>query len=230
MNQKKEAKILNKLKTLQNSVRILSGCNEFFSPKFGNSAGFTIFELLITIGIVSSVILGIGLLGRDIGEFQVSFSESLMAEQDAELTMKAMRPELRSMGPSSVGGYPIEQASTSSLTFFSDFDKDGIFERIRYFYGGNSLKRGITEPSGNPLVYNTSTEIINSVIRNAASSTDIFSYFDDNFTGTEGKMSSPINISSIRVIRMDITIDQPQSRPAPTSYFILETPRYLRSN
>jgi len=197
-----------------------------------SSRGFTLIEVIISVGLLSGIILMIGLFGQDISNFSLSFSESLLIQQELNLTLQSMAPELRSMAASSLGSYPIAAAGTSSFTFYSDIDKDGLFDRVRYFLQGSTLQKGVLKPTGSPLTYNPINEIVKDVLHNVvvSTSTDIFTYFDASFTGTEPKMAYPINIPLVRAIEVRLTADQAQNTPAPVTLSIFETPRNLRSN
>ncbi len=196
--------------------------------------GFSLIELVISIGILSGIMLVIGLFAQDIGNFNLSFTESFMVQQEIVQTLREMSPQLRSISTASDGSYPLVAAATSSFQFYSDTDKDGIVDRVRYFLQGTTLKRGVIKPTGSPLTYNTSSEIIVDVVHNVvatnASSTDIFSYFDAGYSGTGSKMSYPIDIVSVRSVEVRITADQSSTAPAPVTLSIFETIRNLRTN
>ncbi|MBI4094185.1 MAG: hypothetical protein HY436_00040, partial [Candidatus Liptonbacteria bacterium] len=151
--------------------------------------------------------------------------------QDLELAFQTMVIEIRSMAPSIAGAYPLEAASTSSLSFFSDVDRDGTSERVRYFMATSTIERGITEPSGNPPVYATSSEIVGVVITRVVTSTAAtFLYYDDQYTGTQSAMPLPIDIQMVRAIRVGISADVNPGAPQPAHYERTITIRNLRSN
>jgi len=131
--------------------------------------------------------------------------------------------EVRSMGPSSNGSYPIESASETSFTFYTDIDGDGAFERVRYFVSGSSLRRGIIEPVGNPATYPLINETVKDVTTNVilppVASQSLFTYYDQNYTGSQMPMSSPIDVNRIRLIKATITSDRtPQDIKNRTDY------------
>ncbi len=174
--------------------------------------GFTLIEALIAMSILSGIVFIVSVFGLDIFSFQIFLGDVFTMQQEITLTLTSMGLEVRAMGPSANGSYPIESASSNSLTFYSDVDGDGVFERVRYFVSGTILKRGIIKPSGNPAVYNlaneTSTDVVANVILPPAASQSLFVYYDQNYTGSQPPLSLPIDVNKIRLIRATVTADK----------------------
>lgn len=189
-------------------------------------------ELVVVMGLFAAVAFAVALFSSDLTNLGSFVEKTLKNQEDLGIAFGRMVVEIRSMGPSSLGAYPIAAAATSSLSFYSDVDKDGIYEQIRYFASTSTLERGVITPAGNPLVYATSSEIISTMVRNAlVTSTPLFEYFDESFTGIELPLSSPINITSIRVIKVSLSADvNPGVSPVPAFYTNTINMRNLRSN
>ena len=170
--------------------------------------GFTLIEILIVLAIFTTLSLLIGRFALDISNFSVFFGEDLRAQQELQSSLRPMIRELRSMGPSNNGSYPIMTASATALTFYSDSDGDGLFERIRYYMEGNIFKKGILKPSGNPLTYNPAQEKTFEFAHNVTNGSAVFSYYDKNYTGSGNALSSPINIPAIKLVKVELVIDQ----------------------
>ena len=136
--------------------------------------------------------------------------------------------EVRTAAASSVGAYPISIAQNQQFAFYSDVNKDSYRERIRYFMSGTTLKKGITNPVGNPPAYVTSTEVVTDVVHDVANGTSsIFYYFDGSYTGVEAPMTYPINIPNVRMVEISLKLDEnPQLTPAP---LYVESKAMLRS-
>jgi prepilin-type N-terminal cleavage/methylation domain-containing protein len=199
-----------------------------------NRRGFSLLEVLVATLIGVAIIFVIGSFQNNLTSLQTFTSQKLQSRQDIDQTIQMMTTAIRSAGPSSVGSYPIESAGTSSFIFYSDIYRNGIFERVRYFLGTSTLQQGITIPSGHPLAYVTSTEIvttqINSLVLNG-SSTPFFSYYDENYTGSQPPMSYPIVTANIRMVQFTFQADINQSSsPAPEYFSQLVGIRNLRSN
>lgn len=198
--------------------------------KTNKNSGFTLIEIIV--GIFLVVIVGglISLLTFRLSDFQLFFTKKFEAQQEIQQTIPFIISEIRSMAPSSVGSYPIASASTSSITFYSNTDDDALLEQIRYFLDGNILKKGTVKPSGNPLTYNPANETTTEMVHNIlATSTPIFSYYDENYTGSENPMSQPVIVSDIRIISVQLVIQESASK-APIIIKIQAMPRNLKSN
>ncbi len=93
---------------------------------------------------------------------------------------------------------------------------------------GKTLKRGVIKPTGNPLTYVTSSEAITDAAHDIANtSTQIFYYYDSNYSGAEAPLASPIDITKIRVVKITLQLDQnPNLTPTP---FYIESKGLLRN-
>lgn len=195
--------------------------------------GFSIFEVLIVSALFALVILAVASLRGNLDVLENLINQKLQSRADLAQTLQIFVTELRSAGPSSLGGYPIETAATSSIVFYSDIDKDGLFERVRYSFASGTIQKGIIEPAGNPLAYATSSEttttVVNYVVPQA--STTIFTYYDTNYTGSEAALVPPISVSDVRIVKISIYADvNPETSPAPVFFTNTVNIRNLRSN
>lgn len=196
--------------------------------------GFTLIEVLIAMSILSGIVFIVSMFGLDIFNFQIFLGDVFTMQQEINLTLTAMGLEIRAMGPSGNGSYPIESASSESLTFYSDVDGDNVFERVRYFVSGSTLKRGIIEPTGNPAVYNLASEVSTDVVKNIilppSASQPLFIYYDQNYTGSQAPLPLPIDVNKIRLIKATITADKtPQDQIGRTDYSSIMLIRNLRN-
>ena len=196
-----------------------------------NQKGMTFLEILVAIGLYAVIILMLGQLIDVFSNLKKLTLESSYPQQDIEYLFQYMITDLRSMGPSSVGSYPIESASSSSLAFYSDTNRDGLMERIRYLIATSTLERGSITPSGNPLVYATSSEIVITIVPHILVGQSYFEYFDKNYIGTQTPLTSPIDLSKIRTIRTSFTVDtSTTTAPLPINFSTFITPRNLKSD
>src|SRR3989344_1177612 len=200
-----------------------------YQPIRNNESGLTLLELIIGFTILIGILVAIGLFASDIFSSSNLFTKSFEAQQEIQGTIQEMNPQIRSMGPSNIGSYPIAAAASSSLIFYSDIDNDGLFEQIRYFLSSNTFKKGVIKPTGQPLTYNPANEIIVDVVHNMmATTTGIFSYYDSNYTGSQPPMVFPVDISTIKTIGITISARDP-SQNLPIIYSTQLTPRNLRN-
>ncbi len=194
--------------------------------------GMTLVELLIALAIFMIVIVTVGAFEVNVFSYQGSVSGSFTTAQDAQILLKTILTELRSAAPGANGAYPIITAGTSSLSFFSDPDNDGLTEEITYSYIQNTLYRAVIVPTGTPYSYSTSNQSTSSLLTNVANtaSTSIFEYYDQNYTGTSSPLSVPVNIPSIRLIQINLTLDTNQSKLPARTYTTQVSLRNLKTN
>jgi len=114
--------------------------------------GFTAIEALISIMIFSlatGVITGFIFLSYRTHNY--AFEEST-AINEARRGVEMMTREIRAAKTGDDGSYPIERADDKQFIFYSDIDKDGETERVRYFLGtvipGSQTKECTTASRG----------------------------------------------------------------------------------
>lgn len=195
-----------------------------------NKTGFTLIEVIIAASFVALIVVILTYIGFNLTSFNINFMKSFEPQFELQYTIQVMIKEIRSMSQSSVGSYPISQASSSIFVFYSDVDADGAVERFKYFVSGNVLKKGILIPTGNPFTYNEANEEIFDVLHNLKVGTSsVFSYYDMNYSGSEAPLPFPINIPDVKLIKAQFTVTKPDGT-ATTSSIIELAPRELRDN
>ncbi len=176
--------------------------------------GFSLAEVIIAVAVGGAILIAVFNFGNSIFSFNSTAQENLNAQSEGRRVLKTIAKELRGTSPSSLGAYPISQAATSSITFFSNIDSDVNKEQVRYFLQNGSLKKGVIKPSGTPLVYNSANESIVTLIsnvRNTAAS-PLFQYFNSSYAGTSSPLSSPVPVTSVRFIKVSVEIDKYPNR------------------
>lgn len=194
--------------------------------------GFTVVEALMTIFILGLVGLAIWTFQKDLFSLNRILQSDLAAQKEARQAFKGMTAEIRSASPSSLGSYPLLEVDASSFIFYSEIDDDGLKERIRYFLDGTVLKKGVLKPSGNPLTYNPTNEIISEVVHDIANdATPIFDYYDTNYDGTTASLAAPVNVLAVRLVKINIIIDHdPLRSPGPITLTTQVSIRNLKDN
>ncbi len=189
-------------------------------------------EVLVAIGIFLLLITGIvnlllwGMHGRDV------VWEQLSTQNEGRKIVQDFTNELRRASVSSIGAYPIEVANTSTIVFYSNIDSDTWRERVRYFLSGKLLQKGVIKPTGNPMVYSGTNEVITTVVNDVANTSSLFYYYDQNYSSASGTpMTTPINITAVRMVGIKLMLEEkPNVAPAP---FVIESKveiRNLKSN
>jgi len=192
--------------------------------------GFTLIEILFGISIFLLIFIALTFLARNTWVYTSFISAGLTNIDTGRQVTKMMTAEIREASSANTGAYVISLATSSAFTFYSDIDNDNLKEKIRYFFSNNSLKKGITEPTGSPLIYNPLNEKITTPISNVTSSS-IFNYYDTNYDGTTAPLPFPVVIPSIRLVKITITVDKNQNRPPASVTFSTQVSiRNLKDN
>lgn len=195
--------------------------------------GMTLVELIISMAIVAAVMVVITVFQKDIFTYNTNLSNIVLGQQEGKQAAKTMEKEIRMSALSETGAYPIAEASTSAITFFSDVNSDGTMDQVRYYLSSTTLKRDVIKPTGSPLTYiagNASTSILVYNVVNA-SSTPIFLYYDGTYAGTTTALTQPVNISVIRLVKITLVVDADSKRsPNPTTISEQVSVRSLKDN
>lgn len=198
-----------------------------------NKKGFTLVEIVLAIAIFSSVLVAMGAFARDVFYFNDVLQIGLNNVMEARKVLRPFVGEVRGSEPSNLGASAIEKAEAKNFIFYTDTNQDGLKERIRYFVDGSTFKKGVITPTGSPFVYNTNNEKITNVVHHVINEQTKFSYYDSNYNGTQGisALSFPVSPSSVRLIRVDLTIDSnPNRAPSLMTVTTQATVRNLKDN
>lgn len=102
--------------------------------------GITLVETLVYILVFVIVITLV--FGAIVNFYKTrSFAfDQVVAIDEARIGIKTMTREIREARTGDDGSYPIERADDKEFIFYSDIDKDGAVERVRYFIGAAGSK------------------------------------------------------------------------------------------
>ncbi|PIR45589.1 MAG: hypothetical protein COV09_00640 [Candidatus Vogelbacteria bacterium CG10_big_fil_rev_8_21_14_0_10_50_13] len=170
------------------------------------NSGFTLLEMLITLGILGLVIVGVYRLAGDLLVDNFYIQQKALAESEGRSALKTMIGELRGASQSNTGVFPLESASSTGVVFYADTDGDNLFERIRYTAVAAELKRGVIVPSGSPLSYDPADETEKTLTSRLATTT-VFSFFDKNYAGTSSPLVEPVSLNDVRLVNIDLLLD-----------------------
>jgi prepilin-type N-terminal cleavage/methylation domain-containing protein len=206
---------------------------EIRNKKRSHTRGMTLAEVMIAMGIFVVIMTALVNFYVSLLSYRETASGSLENTQDTQILLKTLLREMRSMAPGANGAYALTTAGTSTLTFFSDADLNGVPEQITYSLATNQLSRGVIQPTGTPPTYpigNLVTKVIVTNVRNS-STTPVFEYFDTNYTGTSTPLGQPVTVTNVRLIRITLTLDvDPNHSPLPVTYSTQVNLRNLKSN
>ena len=143
----------------------------------------TLLETIVTVSlftVIMTSIIGSILLFY---ESNTSSIEQGFQVESARKGVEVMVREMREMTYGDDGTYPILSMASTSITFFSDTDRDDAIEQITYTLNSTTtLLRTVIEPSGTPIEYTGggSTTPLSTYVRNLEESSSIFRYYDEN--------------------------------------------------
>jgi hypothetical protein len=156
--------------------------------------------------------------------------EQAFALASARKGVDVMIRDIREAAYSDEGTFPVVSIDTHEFVFYSDVDRDEYIERIRYFATGTTLQKGTIEPSGTPLTYTLSNEVVTVVaedIRNIEQSVSTFRYYTEN--GTEIATSS--NVIDVRFVSVNLVVNiNPLRLPEEFTLRSSATLRNLKDN
>ena len=143
--------------------------------------------------------------------------EQASAVSSAQRGLDHIVREIREAAYASNGAYPIVSFSPNEFVFYADVDSDPFIEKVRYFMQGTALKRGVTDPVGDPPQY-TSTEVVTQLsdnVRNVGHGVPVFVYYDNNGT----QITDYTRIGDVRFVSVSVQVDVDPSR-SPTPFLI----------
>ncbi|NDB60026.1 type II secretion system protein, partial [bacterium] len=186
-----------------------------------NKRGFTLVEIVIVVGILGMIMLVIGAFQRDVFVNSKFAQDSLSTTQDSRNILRMMVRELRTSSSGNDGSYPLISAATSTISFYSDVDADGLKDKVRYYIATSTLTKGLIKPTGSPLTYVEANEVFSILAYNLrnSSSTPLFEYYDNAYAGTSSPLTQPVVISNVRLIKINLMIDvDPNRSPNVKTY------------
>lgn len=182
--------------------------------------GFTLIEVLVSAAIL--VILASGFVGLQyiLSQNQVSAWRNFQSIESANQAVSVVSKELRNAQSSELGSYPLNTANDQSIIFYSDYDFDGVVERVRYTLTGTKLDRGIVEPTGSPYTYNIGSEkvkTITDIVRNGTS--PLFYYYNADWPTdtTNNPLTAANRISDTRQVKI-ILVTNPNANDSAHNY------------
>jgi prepilin-type N-terminal cleavage/methylation domain-containing protein len=193
-----------------------------------NNTGFTLVEVVIAVAIFSIISLAAFSLISNYNRTSDLIMVQLKLQSEGRSSLSQMVNDIRRTSGGSNGAFAIDSAGANSFVFYSNIDSDSYFEKIEYIIEGTELKKSVIKPSGNPLIYdplNKTTTILSDKIAN--DTVPLFDYYDGSYAGTGGSLSLPVDITTIRFIKINLILDDNPS--APTSPQAMEAKVTLRN-
>lgn len=180
------------------------------------SRGFTLIETLVTIAVFGLVMVVTADLLRTIFTNSTTNPNALNAVDQAESAASNFVNQIRDAAYGNDGSYPLAEASTTEIIFFSPYGSSGstTVDRIRYYISGTTLYEGITAPSGSPLSYNLANEKVSTIVTGVSGigTSTVFYYYNGTYAGTTTPLSQPVNINQVTYVKLTFAVQLKEVR------------------
>ena len=193
----------------------------------------TLIELLVALAISTMLFVAMSDLIRLTLQMTAQQPLALQAVDQARSAAADFTDELRDATYGSDGSYPLLEASSTEIIFFSPYRSSVGVERFRYFVASSTLYRGVTPPSGSPSQYVSGNEKITALVA-LATSTTLFTYYTGVYAGatTTPPLSQPVSISNVTYAQISLTVLAKGMRNATTTFTLTSgaTIRNVKTN
>lgn len=194
--------------------------------------GFTLVETLIVISLFTLLVFSVTYTVAQIYKMNSATIEQANEIEYARRGLLTWVRDAREMTFAADGAFPLVLASSHSMGFYSDIDKDQSVEYVEYVLATTTLRKFTYEATGIPAVYSTTTptktEIISEYIQNLSQSQVTFRYYDVNGVLINNPQA---RISDIRYLTMNIIVNIDPAR-SPGEFMLQggATPRNLKES
>lgn len=194
-----------------------------------NTRGFTLLE---TIMVTSLFTLLTMVLSNTIITLYRTNAYTLAQAYEVNFARRGVEflvRDMREMTFADDGTYPLVSMGTSSISFFSDIDRDNSVELVRYALASTTLKKYVYNATGTPPTYSTTTPsevtTISEYVRNIEQATSTFRYYIDG--GLRATATS--TVTDIRYIEAYLIVNvDPIRTPGQFTLKSTAAPRNLK--
>lgn len=180
-----------------------------------NRSGVTLIELLLGTGISAILLTTIVVIQTSMSDSQTTLNNNSKSFNEANIAIQAITREIRNARPASTGAYPLQLADDQQIIFYANIDDDPEPEKIRYFLSGNTLNRGIINPTGEPPSY-TDAEKVNLVIPDITNgNTPIFTYYNGDWPKDtdNNPLPSPARLLDTKMVTINLSLNPQSDHP-----------------
>jgi len=177
-----------------------------------NHSGISLIEMLVAISIFTIGILGFTLLFSKSWQSNSYILEMGQSSFTVSQGLDKMVAYLRKVRQADDGSYPIKSADDNDLVVYSDYDSDGITERLHFYFNNGKIMMGATKPNGGtpnsyPADDQSNVTLAEHIVNNAG--TPVFYYYNQNYPGdvANNPLNTPAAISEVRLIKVLLEIN-----------------------
>ncbi|MFC1649308.1 type II secretion system protein J [Patescibacteria group bacterium] len=192
--------------------------------------GFTLIEILVGAAITLVIAGALVTLTYILGESRVTVFQNYIDAEKSNANISTTIREIRNARQGENGSYALITADDQEFIFFSDIDYDGQAERVRYTLNGTDLEKGVTEPSGFPIIYDTNNEKVRVITEYVRNSTDpIFFYYNGDWPEdtVNNPLPTPSRLSDTKIMQVVLRINV--NPDDASNDFVLESYVQLRN-
>lgn len=193
--------------------------------------GFSLVEVIVVTGLSTLIMLAltatITSLYRTNGHALAQAYEVYHARHGIELAAR----DIREMTFGDDGTYPLVSMSSTSISFFSDIDRDNSVEYVKYVLSTTTLYKYVYNATGTPIAYGSTTPdetyTVSEYVQNKLQATSTFRYFMDG--GVLATATS--TVTDIRYITLNVIVNiDPNRNPGEYTLRSSIAPRNLKIN
>jgi Tfp pilus assembly protein PilV len=175
-------------------------------------SGMTIVELLVAMSIFIIGMAGFSLLfvrTWQVNQYALEMGQSSLAVSQGA---NKMVDYIREAKQGDNGAYPVVSVAGNDLVLYSDYDKNGVTERLHFYKSGQNVLLGVTNPNNSmPVTYPAGDQQIITVAHYIVNdnNTPIFYYYNKNYPAdtTNNPLSGTINVSDVRLVKIYLQIN-----------------------
>lgn len=186
------------------------------------SKGFTLLETLVSVAIFVLIIGGSATLFKESLSGSAQKMVAIGNVDQARSVIFNFANELRNAAYGVDGSYPLNQATDTQVIIFSNYGTNlASPSRIRYFVSTSTLYKGVTAPTGT--AYNLGNEVLTPVEGGVVNpvGTPLFYYYDGSYTGTTSPLVQPVNINSVKFIKMNLVVLTQEVRNGTSTFSVV---------
>lgn len=167
--------------------------------------GMTLVETIVVLSIFTVLSIAIGQAVSSFYRYNsYTIAQSYQVDH-ARRGVEFLVRDLREMTYSDGGAFPLISYATSTISFYSDIDRDDSVEKVEYELNGQVLYKYTYNATGSPAIYPddpSRTETISEYVHNNLEDVTLFTYYD-----REGNELAVGNLSDVRHIEVSLIVN-----------------------
>lgn len=194
-------------------------------------SGFTLLETVVVVTLFALISLAV--MNSIVSFYRFNAYTIAQAYQvdNARRGIEHMVRDMREMTFADDGAFPLISMNTTSISFYSDIDRDESVELVTYTLASTTLYKYEHDAVGSPPTYSTSspdrTIIISEYVQNNNQTTNIFGFYD----ASGSVATTTTSVSDIRYIDVNLIINiDPVRDPGEYSLRSSASLRNLKEN